>query len=319
MKPLPTVFPAVLSTAGAEGGHLLPLGQILTAPADEAGETLPFSLQIAQIKSSLRNGAAPVLADCGMTVAQQRAALLACKDLPAQPPFIACLALNADGETFDNWQAGAALILLQSMGCAGVLLTSQDEEAAAEMPALIAALYEDARIPLGAVLSLEDARQKTWPLPHLSFLMAADSHETEALAQYAAEKGFFDHLPAVCPPKEPDYFIAVSNGNAFLLDPTFDIDIELECSADFIDELMEAENAESIASLRLVIDDEDALARFAEEQYMIHLPLCLRTSDEALFEQALVSFCGRAMYDGTFELEESLLRRLVERYGLIVL
>ena len=271
-----------------------------------------FSIKIPEGESGL------VMADCGMPVPQQRAALLACARRPESPPFISCLALDEEGLTLDGWDGEAALILLQSMGCAAVIFVPADEEALKELPRLFSRLWQDARIPVGVAPSFGGGAQIAASFPRASLLMGADAAACQDLAQRIAQAKLWTVPPSIAPPPEDDWFIAVSNRQDHLLDPAFDIDGQLECQPDFIEQLMELE-IDGCDALRLILPDEDALDVFAAEQYMITMPLSLCAPDAALMERALEAFAGRAVYDGSWPLPQEDLDRFVERYGLIVL
>ncbi len=322
MKPLPFPLPAVLCPDGpgdAAPGPLPPIRQpdIVLYPLQDEWEA-PAESWIEAFRRQIGASQGPVLADCGMSVGQQRAALLACSESPQCPPFLACLALDDEGMTPDGWEGDAALILLQSMGCAGVLFAPADEEAAAELPRLFSALWEDARIPVGVALPHGAARQQVAAFPRASLLMAPRWEDSETLRAHCLATGFYQRPVQIAPPPEDDRFIAVSNGHSFLLETTFDIDGELACTPDFAEEMLEREN-DGWSALRLLVPDEDALAVFAAEQYMIKMPASIGTDDPVLMERALRAFCGRAMADGTCGLGAEVLRPLVGKYGLIVL
>ena len=319
MKPLPFSLPALLCQEGEEAPDDAPpihRPAVALFPLSDDVET-PVEEWIACYRKQIGDATGLVLADCGMTVPQQRAALLACRESPGQPSFVASLALDDEGETFDGWQGNAALILLQSMGCAGVLFAPQDSLAAAEMPRLYRGLWEDARIPTGVILT-EPTGGEAELLSRASLLMAASLPQARQVRQLGLETGWFQQAPTICPPPEDDDFIAVSNGHSFLLDATFDIDGELLCSGSFAEDLLELES-DGCTALRLLVPDEDALESLALEQYMVKMPVSIGAPDGELMEKALRCFCGRAMADGTYEIAEQELRPLVERYGLIVL
>lgn len=321
MKPLPFQLPAVLcpeeSGCGGEQAPPIQRPDILLYPLLDEWDQ-PAENWIEAYRRQIGGSCGTVLADCGMTVCQQRAALIACNESPQCPPFLACLALDGEGMTPDGWEGAAALILLQSMGCAGVLFAPADDEAEDELPRLFSALWEDARIPVGVALPERADRQQVASFPRASLLMAPRWEDSLILREHCLATGFYQRPVEIAPPPEDDCFIAVANGRSFMLENTFDIDGELECTTDFAEELLEREK-DGWGALRLLLPDEDALAVFAAEQYMIKLPVSIGTDDPALMEKALRAFCGRGMADGTCELEACILAPLVQKYGLIVL
>ncbi len=321
MKPLPFPLPALICLEPGPEEPEPPLFRrprtLLYALPQREDDCVPrwvdeFSAQIRQ------NGSGLVMADCGMPVPQQRAALLACARSPERPPFASCLALDEEGLTPDGWDGEAALILLQSMGCAAVIFVPADQEALEELPRLFSLLWQDARIPIGAAPSFGDSPQAAASFPRASLLMGADAAACQDLAQRASQAQLWSVPPSIVPPPEDDWFIAVSNGQDYLLDPAFDIDGQLECQPDFIQQLMELE-IDGCDALRLTLPDEDALDIFSAEQYMISMPLSLCAANPALMERALEAFAGRAIYDGSWPLPQEDLDRFVEQYGLIVL
>lgn len=319
MKPLPFPLPALICLEpGPEDpeppAFRRPRTLLYALPQREDDSVsrwvAEFSARIAQTQ---KDGPGLVVADCGMPVPQQRAALLACGS--KQLPFLSCLALDEEGLTLDGWDGEAALALLQSMGCAAVIFVPANEEAAELLPQIFSLHWQDARIPTGVALPRDAGAQLVAAFPRASLLLGSDPDACRLLARQA---GLWQTPPSVCPPPEDDWFIAVSNGQDLMLDPAFDIDAQLECRPDFIEQLMELE-IDGCDALRLMIPDEDALNVFAAEQYMVTMPLCLCAPNPALMERALESFAGRAIYDGSWPLPRQDLDRFVEKYGLIVL
>lgn len=223
-----------------------------------------------------------VMADCGMTVRAQRALLLACSRHNSRA-FISCLAVDSDGNTFDGWESAAALVMLQNMGAVAVLLVAQNEETVQEMPTIIANLRQDAKIPIGVI-----SNENKW------------------------------EIASNMPITERAEFVAVSNGCTHLLDATFDVDAEICDFADFPEQILELEN-QGCTALRVDIGDEDELDIFAKEEYMIKTALCISAPNEQLFASAVRAFCGRAMYDGTAQMEPEFLADMTKKYGLIIL
>ena len=321
MRSLPFSLPALLcpQPEGEDEGlpPLLrrPCRMLFPLPEQEGDGTQQWA---EQFKAIIGDAQGFVMADCGMSVPQQRAALLACRESPGQPAFVACLTLDGESHTPDGWDGDASLVLLQSMGCAAVLFTAGDQEALEELPRLFSALWEDARIPVGVILPKESDRQMVAAFPRACLMMGPDEGTCRHLGQLGEQAGFWERELVLADPPEEDWFIAVSNGRDYLLDPAFDIDGELECRGDFTQQLLEIES-DGCTALRLLLYDEDAADLFAAEQYMVKMPISLCAQDPVLLERALRAFWGRAVYDGTWPLEEADLRPLVEKYGLILL
>lgn len=323
MKPLPFSLPALLRpqlSAEGEGEDLpWPLQRpdrlLFSLPEQEEEGTQQW---VEQFKAIIGDAQGFVMADCGMPVPQQRAALLACQESPGKPAFVACLTLDEESHTPDGWDGDASLVLLQSMGCAAVLFTAGDKEVMEELPRLFSTLWEDARIPVGVILPKESDQQLVAAFPRSCLMMGPDESACIHLGELGEKTGFWKRELVIAAPPEEDWFIAVSNGRDHLLDPAFDIDGELECQGDFTQQLLDLES-DGCTALRLLLPDEDAVDLFAAEQYMVKMPISLCAQDPVLLERALRAFWGRAVYDGTWPLEEEDLWPLVKKYGLILL
>ena len=157
MKPLPFSLPALLCPQPSPEGESEKLSWPLHRPdrllfplPEQEGEGTQQWVE--QFKAIIGDAQGFVMADCGMSVPQQRAALLACQESPGKPAFVACLTLDEESHTPDGWDGDASLVLLQSMGCAAVLFTAGDKEVMEELPRLFSTLWEDARIPVGVIL-----------------------------------------------------------------------------------------------------------------------------------------------------------------------
>ena len=65
--------------------------------------------------------------------------------------------------------------------------------------------------------------------------------------------------------------------------------------------------------------EEDDVALFAENQYVVKDALCITTDVPELLEKALRLYQGRAFWDGTGDLDEAFLEEMRVRYGLVLL
>jgi len=52
---------------------------------------------------------------------------------------------------------------------------------------------------------------------------------------------------------------------------------------------------------------------------MVKNPVCIYSDDEEIFAKAVRMFSGIAIYDGTCEISEEVLRDLSAKYGLVIL
>lgn len=101
---------------------------------------------------------------------------------------------------------------------------------------------------------------------------------------------------------------------------TADVDIgePLECTPDLMEDILDAE-AGGDGAVKIAIYSQDDLDMFAENQYAAQEALCIETDVPELLEGALRAYQGRAVWDGTAEIDDGFLREMSARYGLVIL
>lgn len=147
------------------------------------------------------------------------------------------------------------------------------------------------------------------------------------LAEYApyAEIPFFHVADGVCIPfpyelsgKDPDVIPCATGTVPSFVNRTVDVGDAIACTPDLLEDIIFAED-DPVGAVKIAITGEDDVDIFAEQQYAIEEALCLWSDVPELMEAALRVYQGRAFYDGTGDLEQDVLDRLMDTYGLIVL
>ena len=110
-----------------------------------------------------------------------------------------------------------------------------------------------------------------------------------------------------------------SEKEARFITPDVDVGETIECTPDLMEEILEAEETCPQGALKIAILEEDDVAIFAENQYVVRDALCLWSDVPELLEQALRVYQGRAFWDGTGDLEPEFLAEMSRKYGLVLL
>ena len=118
--------------------------------------------------------------------------------------------------------------------------------------------------------------------------------------------------------KDPDVIPCATGTEPSFITRTVDVGEGIECGPDLLEDIIAAED-DPVGAVKIIITEQDDVDIFAEQQYAIQMALCLWSDVPELLEAALRVYQGRAFYDGTGDLEQDVLDRLVETYGLIVL
>lgn len=118
--------------------------------------------------------------------------------------------------------------------------------------------------------------------------------------------------------KDPDVIPCATGTAPSFITRTVDVGEGIECGPDLLEDIIAAED-DPVGAVKIIINDQDDVDIFAENQYAIQEALCLWSDVPELFEAALRVYQGRAFYDGTGDLEPEELDRLCKTYGLIVL
>lgn len=237
-----------------------------------------------------------------------RAAVLAMTDLSGAA-LMAELPVDADGRMEDGTDVLAAVGILQRIGVSTIILTS--EEAQDLTDALrIAAPY--ARVSLGvrcpAVWLLREL-----DLPNVELFVPMPHERARRLADLVRTR----HYDGTVIPRELDDVVLAPDGrDAHFLDWTAGISDEIPCDHALDERLVELED-EAPAVFKLLLEEEEDVIVLEENLYMITRPVCLCAESPELLEKALRVYTGLALYDGTWEQEERILKYFTEKYGLI--
>ncbi len=140
-------------------------------------------------------------------------------------------------------------------------------------------------------------------------------------AHIAALKGAVDSIDFSAltePERDPDLLPCASEKEARFLTADVDIGEALECTPDLMEDILDAED-EGDGALKIAVYSQDDLDIFAENQYAVREALCIEPDVPELLEGALRIYQGRALWDGTCELEDRFLQSMSIKYGLIVL
>ena len=310
-------------------GVLAATGLETPPQGDSDIETL-VNIYAEQVNSLKNAGVDLFLADCMTNVAEARAAILAVRE-HSSLPILVSFSCDDDGRTETGGDILAALIICQGMGAAGFGI-GQFSGSLSALLEQIQRLSSHAQIPLMVFPSPGPSSDLWKPetiaaavpvfaqagvricsgcgsVSHLAALRAAvDAMDFSRLDQMEEEEDISrsDSLPCA------------SEREAQFISPLIDVGEEIVCSPHFVENLLAAEDAPT-GACKIVLDSEDELDIFAENQYMIEDALCLSSDSPALLERALRLYNGRAFYDGTGDLPPEVLLPLVEKYGLVVL
>ena len=320
-----------LSRQAAEGralvaGDLSPTGQFLYPLGDASFEEL-FAIYREQAEALENAGVDLFVIETMMSVPECRAALLAVKSVSRKPVFVT-VTCDEKGRTLTGSDPAAVLQILQGMGvdAFGLNCSTGPEE----MLPLFKRLREVSRVPLIAkpnagIPEITDAGAVYACTPadftaRLADFAAAGvmifggccgTTEAHIRALAEASRGL-----RMCPPapKYPELLPCATEKELFFLDPATPAGEALPC-----DEKLEERLEEAMGDARRVVTveirAEDELDLFADAQFMIAKPLCLRCDDAKLLEQALRLYQGRALYEGT--IDKQTLAGLAKKYGVI--
>ena len=128
-----------------------------------------------------------------------------------------------------------------------------------------------------------------------------------------------DFSAFVPPRRDPDVIPCASEKEARFITPDIDVGETIECTSDLMEDIVEAEENCPQGALKIEILEEDDVALFAENQYVVKDALCITTDVPELLEGALRAFQGRAFWDGTGEREAAFLQEMARKYGLVLL
>lgn len=237
-----------------------------------------------------------------------RAAVLAMTDLSGAA-LMAELPVDADGRMEDGTDVLAAVGVLQRIGVSTIILTAEESQDLTDALRVIAPY---ARVSLGvrcpAVWLLRNME-----LPNVELFVPVSHERARRLADLVRTRP----SGRTVIPRELDDVVLVPDGrDAHFIDWTTGISDEIPCDHELDERLIELED-QAPAAFKLLIEEEEDVITLEENLYMITRPVCLCAESPELLEKALRVYAGLALYDGTWEQEERILKYFSEKYGLI--
>lgn len=306
-------------------GDMAPTGKLLYPMGEASFEEL-VEIYTEQAAALEKAGVDLFVIETMMDLGEARAAVLAVKSVSTKPVFVS-FTCGENGRTLTGTDVTAALLVMQGMGvdAFGLNCSAGPEE----MLRQLLRMKKLARVPLiakpNAGIPEIIEGETVYDCPPERFASFTEEMAkagvqifggccgTEA-GHIAALKKVLEKASMQPPaPKHTELLPCATGKEVFLLQPTAKHGKILACG-DGLEDALEAalEEAEMVAvSIRL----EEELDSFADCQFMITKPLCLVCEDEALLEQALRLYQGRALYEGSISGET--LEKLSARYGLL--
>ena len=320
-----------LSKQAADGkaliaGDLSPTGLFLYPLGDARFEEL-VDVYTEQAEALEEAGVDLFVIETMMSVAECRAALLAVKSVSEKPVFVT-VTCDEKGRTLTGSDPAAVLQILQGMGVDAFGLncsTGPD----GMLPSL-RRLREISRVPLiakpnagmpeiteaGAVYSCSPAdftaQLGDFAEAGVMIFGGCCGTTTEHVRALAEKAGTLTMCPPA--PRNDGLLPCATEKELFFLNPATPVGTALACDDKLEDRLEEA-MAEETPLVAVEIREEAELENFADAQFLITKPLCIRCADASLLEQALRLYQGRALYDGP--LGEEVLAPLAKKYGVL--
>lgn len=323
----------VAGTRAKVAGCLAPLGFPPMAEYDPARFEALIGIYAQQARILEAAGADVIFLEGASLLADFRAALLGVRESTSLPFFVTASCTDA-GRTAAGTDVLGALLVMQGMGADAFGL--DDGDGPADMARQMGRLAPYARLPLIARPDegpREDEDGNPLPpftaadlLDRLPELAGAGVRlfggrrgvgaETIAAMGQALARLDLTTLPRF-PEPDPDLLPCACELDACFITPTEDPGEPLSCSPTFAEDILARED--SATAIKVTLRDEDDVALFLANQYMIRDALCLSAPAPELLEQALRGYHGRAFYDSSDELESEQLEPLAKKYGLVIL
>lgn len=292
----------------------LPVGLALDCPPllDPEKTERPLTLAyIAACKAAFRprlhDDAAFYYLRSAPNFATLRAAALALGDFSGRTLIAELAVEDEEGHMADGTDACAALGVLQNIGVTTVILTAHNPKVLTET---LAAIAPYARVSLGAAVHSAWLRQGL-QLYNTELLLPVEHDSEERLLSVLETGKNITFLPR----DHDDFILAPDGRNAHFIAPTIDISDEIECGPRLGEALLDAED--DSGAFKLLLETEDDLVALEEYRFMISRPLCLCAESPELLEKGLRIYPGLALYDGTWEQPDEVVRYLEQKYGLI--
>ena len=293
-------------------GDLAPTGKSIVPFGDASFEELVdiYTEQAAALEAA---GVDLFLLETTMTMAEARAAVLACKSVSAKPVWVT-FTCDENGRTPSGTDVLAALIVMQGMGvdAFGLNCCAGPAEMLEQLRRLTPAPGDggEGRIPLhagGAGLLRRPLRR------------GRRAHVRRLLRHHAGAhrrpggRGGGGGLLRLCPAgagSRRDPLRQREGGPVHHPRRGRGRDHRV---------LLAAEEEAPQGALKIAILEEDDLDIFAENQYVVKDALCLWSDVPELLERALRLYQGRAFWDGTGDLDDAFLEEMSHKYGLVLL
>ena len=311
-------------------GDLAPTGQFIPPVGD-----LPFEEMVAvyteQAQALEDAGVDLFVVETIMSIPDARAAVLAIKSVSTKPVFVT-FTVNEQGRTLTGSDVSAALCAMEALGIAAFGLNCSTGPEA--MLPLFARLHGHTMLPLickaNAGLPQTVDGKTVYHCPPEDFVAPVPALAKAGVQVFggccgttpehiSALRGIVDALEP-SPQSEDIFEIAVATEKmAYYLD---DLDVEdcidITCSEDLADDLMDAEEEEE-AFIRLSIRGDEDLEWFEESQYAVKKPLVFLCDDASVLERALRLYQGVALYQDRSSIDPQRLLHLSQKYGLKII
>lgn len=308
------------------GGDITGVGKFLYPVGDATFQQL-YDIYKEQAEALAEAGVDFFAVETMMTVPETRAAVLAIKDT-CDAPIIVSMTCNEKGKTLTGTDVCAGLVIFQEMGASAYGLNCS--VGPDKMLAQIQRLSEYANIPLIAkpnagMPELVDG-VATYNCPPEEFTAYVDELLEAGVGLFggccgtdeshiAALKAKLDGKVVKAPCSEyADAIVLATEREAFVFDEEIEFSDVLELTEDFAEDVDEALEDDPDV-LMILLEDEEGLEYFIENQIALTAPICICGGDIDLLEKALFNYQGIAMYSG--EISPEKLAPLKEKYGLV--
>lgn len=304
------------------GACLSPSGFLLPPQGDADFDDDIYQFYRRQVRVLERAGAEFIVLDRQCSLADMRAAVLACRTTDL--PVLALVEADNKGETATGSSLLSCLITLQSMGVAGVGLAATQAENNTWAPLLKAAPH--AAVPLA--VSVTEALEVEGCTQTLSEQLALLVQKRVRIFDVRCCDNpdlvreltrCFSPLPPLSPLEDPDpdcYAVAVE-GEVFFLGDNFVYSDPLPCTSHLADDLIDLED-ESINTALVEVEDLSEALILAEAAPLSRLPIAVRCTSLPVLDAAVRYFQGRLIIDTDCPLEEDELTPFVGKYGAIL-
>lgn len=294
----------------------VPVGLVvegIAGPGEVTGELPhPTETLIAQYKEGLRDGI-PERADFLYlrgtdSFASLRCAVLAATDLSGRS-LMAEIPVGAEGLLPFGTDIVAAVAVLQRIGVSTIVISGTCAQDVADALAQCAPY---ARLSLGARIDPD------WLAPDIHFTNTELYMPRRAEDIGALRLALRSYSGALQVARDHDDMLIAPDGtHPHFIDPMIDISNELACDGHLGELLLEAED--DSGALKIHLSEEEDLICFEEHVFMLARPVSLYAEQPELLEKALRIYPGRALYDGTWELDPRLIKYFSDKYGMICL